>query len=110
MIFLDLDCCFQGGENKTARKKRVVIRTDRKRQQCKTAARSRRLTEADLFGQLTQTLPVVDQPTIYQLDRIAAVRLASMLCRTRVVAEKCKTCEFGIWGLVCTRGFNTFAL
>lgn len=88
-MFLDFDRCFATGRGK----KDSAIREEKKLQLSRSAAKARRLTESDIFAQLTDALPSTDQPTIYPLDKLGALRLALTLCRVRRVEEKCKFIE-----------------
>jgi PAS domain-containing protein len=56
---------------------------DKRRETSKVAARDRRGKEADIFEDLKDEVPIVDEPTVTHVDRIALLRVASTLCRLR---------------------------
>ncbi|KRZ79390.1 Hypoxia-inducible factor 1 [Trichinella papuae] len=63
-------------------KKRNV---EKRREKSRHAARYRRQSEAHLFTDLYEILPLTSEPTFYHLDRIAVLRVAAALCRLRAV-------------------------
>ncbi|KRZ40962.1 Hypoxia-inducible factor 1 [Trichinella pseudospiralis] len=63
-------------------KKRNV---EKRREKSRHAARYRRQSEAHLFTDLYEILPLTTEPTFYHLDRIAVLRVAAALCRLRAV-------------------------
>lgn len=63
---------------------------DRRRETSRYAARDRRGKEADIFTDLKDVVPVVEESTVTHVDRIALLRVASTLCRMRKNAEACK--------------------
>jgi PAS domain S-box-containing protein len=56
---------------------------DRRRETSRYAARDRRGKEADIFQDLKDVVPVVEESTVTHVDRIALLRVASTLCRMR---------------------------
>jgi hypothetical protein len=63
---------------------------DRRRETSRYAARDRRGKEADIFQDLKDVVPVVEESTVTHVDRIALLRVASTLCRMRKNAGPCK--------------------
>uniref|UniRef100_A0A0N5AXC3 PAS domain-containing protein n=1 Tax=Syphacia muris TaxID=451379 RepID=A0A0N5AXC3_9BILA len=56
---------------------------DRRRETSRHAARDRRGKEADIFTDLKEVVPIVEEATVTHVDRIALLRVASTLCRLR---------------------------
>ncbi|TKR60346.1 hypothetical protein L596_027604 [Steinernema carpocapsae] len=56
---------------------------DKRRETSRYAARDRRGKEADIFVDLRDVVPIVDQTTVTHVDRIALLRVAATLCRMR---------------------------
>ncbi|KAI6215656.1 hypothetical protein M3Y94_00410500 [Aphelenchoides besseyi] len=56
---------------------------DRRRETSRYAARDRRGKEADIFVDLKDVVPVVEETTVTHVDRIALLRVASTMCRMR---------------------------
>uniref|UniRef100_A0A7E4VNY8 PAS domain-containing protein n=1 Tax=Panagrellus redivivus TaxID=6233 RepID=A0A7E4VNY8_PANRE len=56
---------------------------DRRRETSRYAARDRRGKEADIFADLKDVVPVVEESTVTHVDRIALLRVAATLCRMR---------------------------
>lgn len=63
---------------------------DRRRESSRYAARDRRGKEADIFVDLKDVVPIVEESTVTHVDRIALLRVASTMCRMRRNAAKCK--------------------
>ncbi|MFH4982249.1 hypothetical protein AB6A40_008958 [Gnathostoma spinigerum] len=61
---------------------------DRRRETSRYAARDRRGKEADIFTDLKEVVPIVEEATVTHVDRIALLRVASTLCRLRKNAGK----------------------
>uniref|UniRef100_A0A914DHA8 Uncharacterized protein n=1 Tax=Acrobeloides nanus TaxID=290746 RepID=A0A914DHA8_9BILA len=61
---------------------------DRRRETSKHAARDRRGKEADIFMDLKDVVPVVEESTVTHVDRIAMLRVAATLCRLRKHVDK----------------------
>lgn len=61
---------------------------EKRREKSRYAARSRRGRESEIFSDLYEVVPVVQEPTITHVDRIAVLRLAACLCRIRHLAPK----------------------
>jgi PAS domain-containing protein len=61
---------------------------DRRRESSRYAARDRRGKEADIFMDLKDVAPIVDESTVTHVDRIALLRVASTMCRMRRNAGK----------------------
>ncbi|CAB3396596.1 unnamed protein product [Caenorhabditis bovis] len=59
---------------------------ERRRETSRFAARDRRGKEADIFGDLKDVVPIVEEGTITHLDRIALLRVAATVCRLRKTA------------------------
>uniref|UniRef100_A0A8R1DYP5 Uncharacterized protein n=1 Tax=Caenorhabditis japonica TaxID=281687 RepID=A0A8R1DYP5_CAEJA len=59
---------------------------DRRRETSRHAARDRRGKEADIFGELRDCVPLVDEGSVTHLDRIALLRVAATICRLRKTA------------------------
>ncbi|VDN51163.1 unnamed protein product [Dracunculus medinensis] len=87
---------------------------DRRRESSRYAARDRRGKEADIFMLLREVIPLVDEATVTHVDRIALLRVASILCRLKKCIAKClkpsQTIEEGcLWNettlLECLDGF-----
>uniref|UniRef100_A0A914ZWY5 PAS domain-containing protein n=1 Tax=Parascaris univalens TaxID=6257 RepID=A0A914ZWY5_PARUN len=75
---------------------------DRRRETSRYAARDRRGKEADIFTDLKEVVPIVEEATVTHVDRIALLRVASTMFRLRKHASKLlKTalCEesLGLW-------------
>ncbi|VDD86480.1 unnamed protein product, partial [Enterobius vermicularis] len=69
---------------------------DRRRETSRHAARDRRGKEADIFTDLKEVVPIVEEATVTHVDRIALLRVASTLCRLRKNAAaflKTSLCE-----------------
>jgi PAS domain S-box-containing protein len=65
-----------------------MVRTDKRREQSKSAARSRRRVEAEVFVDLAEVLPLSQsERTVYQVDRIAVLRLAVTYYHLRKLAN-----------------------
>lgn len=63
---------------------------DRRRETSRFAARDRRGKEADIFLDLKDVVPIVDESsTTTHVDRIALLRVAATLCRMRKNSVKC---------------------
>lgn len=56
---------------------------DRRRETSRFAARDRRAKESDIYDDLKDVVPLVEEPTITHVDRIAMLRVASTVCRFR---------------------------
>uniref|UniRef100_A0A914W306 BHLH domain-containing protein n=1 Tax=Plectus sambesii TaxID=2011161 RepID=A0A914W306_9BILA len=56
---------------------------DRRRESSRHAARDRRGKETNIFTELKDVVPLVNEPTITHIDRIAQLRLAATLVRLR---------------------------
>uniref|UniRef100_A0A0N4ZP85 PAS domain-containing protein n=1 Tax=Parastrongyloides trichosuri TaxID=131310 RepID=A0A0N4ZP85_PARTI len=65
--------------NDTQRKNTI----EKRRESSKCAARERRGKETCIFDELKYEVPVVSEPTITHVDRIALLRVAATLCRLR---------------------------
>ncbi|CAD5231503.1 unnamed protein product [Bursaphelenchus xylophilus] len=61
---------------------------DRRRETSRYAARDRRGKEADIFSDLKDVVPIVEESTVTHVDRIALLRVASTMCRMRRNAGK----------------------
>ncbi|KAL1236286.1 Hypoxia-inducible factor [Trichinella pseudospiralis] len=61
------------------------LNVEKRREKSRHAARYRRQSEAHLFTDLYEILPLTTEPTFYHLDRIAVLRVAAALCRLRAV-------------------------
>ncbi|KRY17921.1 Hypoxia-inducible factor 1 [Trichinella patagoniensis] len=61
------------------------LNVEKRREKSRHAARYRRQSEAHLFTDLYEILPLTSEPTFYHLDRIAVLRVAAALCRLRAV-------------------------
>ncbi|PAV91408.1 hypothetical protein WR25_06393 [Diploscapter pachys] len=59
---------------------------ERRRETSRYAARDRRGKEADIFNDLKEVVPLVDDNTVTHLDRIALLRVAVTLCRLKKTA------------------------
>lgn len=64
---------------------------ERRRETSRYAARDRRGKEADVFMDLKEVVPIVEDPinNSTTIDRIALLRVAATLCRLRKNASKC---------------------
>ncbi|CAI5452397.1 unnamed protein product [Caenorhabditis angaria] len=60
---------------------------ERRRETSRYAARDRRGKEADIFGDLREVVPIVEEGTVTHLDRIALLRVAATVCRLRKTAS-----------------------
>jgi hypothetical protein len=67
-----------------------VKNLDRRRESSRYAARDRRGKEADIFTDLKDVVPIVEESTVTHVDRIALLRVASTMCRMRRNGAKCK--------------------
>lgn len=67
---------------------------DRRRETSRYAARDRRGKEADIFTDLKDVVPIVEETTVTHVDRIALLRVASTMCRMRRNAGRCKLRAF----------------
>ncbi|GMS79717.1 hypothetical protein PENTCL1PPCAC_30238 [Pristionchus entomophagus] len=56
---------------------------ERRRESSRFAARDRRAKESDIYDDLKDVVPVVEEPTITHVDRIALLRVAATVCRYR---------------------------
>jgi len=63
------------------------VRTEKRREQSRSAARMRRQVESQVFADLAAMLAVEGEPTVYQMDRIAILRLALSYYKLRHLAE-----------------------
>ncbi|VDM45273.1 unnamed protein product [Toxocara canis] len=61
---------------------------DRRRETSRYAARDRRGKEADIFTDLKEVVPIVEEATVTHVDRIALLRVASTMFRLRKHASK----------------------
>lgn len=61
---------------------------EKRREKSRTAARCRRSRESDIFTDLYDVVPLVPEPTVSHVDRIAILRLAASLCKIRQVVPK----------------------
>lgn len=84
VCFFSVKCSDKGG---------FMVRTDKRREQSKSAARSRRRVEAEVFVDLAEVLPFnQSERTVYQVDRIAVLRLAVTYYKLRRLANCRKLC------------------
>lgn len=67
-----------------------VKNIDRRRESSRYAARDRRGKEADIFTDLKDVVPIVEESTVTHVDRIALLRVASTMCRMRRKANECE--------------------
>ncbi|GMT09863.1 hypothetical protein PFISCL1PPCAC_1160 [Pristionchus fissidentatus] len=56
---------------------------DRRRETSRFAARDRRAKESDIYDDLKEVVPVVEEQTVTHVDRIALLRVAATVCRYR---------------------------
>ncbi|KAK0410916.1 hypothetical protein QR680_005392 [Steinernema hermaphroditum] len=56
---------------------------EKRRETSRYAARDRRGKEADIFVDLREVVPIVNENTVTHVDRIALLRVAATLCRMR---------------------------
>ncbi|GMR58723.1 hypothetical protein PMAYCL1PPCAC_28918, partial [Pristionchus mayeri] len=56
---------------------------ERRRETSRFAARDRRAKESDIYDDLKEVVPVVEEPTVTHVDRIALLRVAATVCRYR---------------------------
>lgn len=61
---------------------------EKRRESSRYAARDRRNRESEIFADLKDTVPVVDEPTVTHVDRIAMLRIAATLCKLRDAIPK----------------------
>ncbi|PIC30783.1 hypothetical protein B9Z55_021911 [Caenorhabditis nigoni] len=59
---------------------------ERRRETSRYAARDRRFKEGEIFDELKQVVPIVEEGTVTHLDRIALLRVAATICRLRKTA------------------------
>lgn len=59
---------------------------ERRRETSRYAARDRRCKEGEIFDELKQVVPIVEEGTVTHLDRIALLRVAATICRLRKTA------------------------
>lgn len=67
-------------------KSKIFRNMERRRDTSKLAARDRRGKEADIFTELRDCVPIVEEGTVTHLDRIALLRVAATICRLRKTA------------------------
>uniref|UniRef100_A0A915IVS7 Uncharacterized protein n=1 Tax=Romanomermis culicivorax TaxID=13658 RepID=A0A915IVS7_ROMCU len=65
--------------------------SDKRREISRDAARQRRNNESDIFLKLQEVVPIVDEPKVSHVDRIALLRLAASYIRFRHIASKILT-------------------
>lgn len=69
----------------------LVNKTNEQRRQIlQEAARSRRLTESQLFGQLNELLPSIEFPTVNCPDRSGTLRRAIAYIQLKKIGYNCK--------------------
>ncbi|CAI2352487.1 unnamed protein product [Caenorhabditis sp. 36 PRJEB53466] len=68
---------------------------ERRRETSRYAARDRRGKEADIFTELRECVPIVEEGTVTHLDRIALLRVAATICRLRKTAGNVLENELG---------------
>ena len=66
---------------------------DRRRETSRCAPRERRGKESDVFSDLKDVVPLVDDGTVGHLDRIALLRVAATVCRFRCQAANGTTVD-----------------
>ncbi|VDN05667.1 unnamed protein product [Thelazia callipaeda] len=86
----------------------------RRRETSRYAARDRRGQESDIFDDIRDTIPIVNEATVAQVDRSALLRVASTFCRLREIVkhvlkpsyeEACQYSRFENILLDCLDGF-----
>uniref|UniRef100_A0A1I7XN62 PAS domain-containing protein n=1 Tax=Heterorhabditis bacteriophora TaxID=37862 RepID=A0A1I7XN62_HETBA len=66
---------------------------EKRRETSRYAARDRRGKESEIFTDLKDVVPIVDEGTITHLDRIALLRVAATVCRLRKTAGNVLECS-----------------